>query len=355
MKFFSTLIILSSALAATVSAHEFQSSRPDSHAPISVMGDHTHRKGDWMASYRFMVMDMDGMRSGNDSIDPSDVFAANYTVTPTKMSMYMHMFGVMHAPSDKFTLMAMLPYLDTEMDHTIFPMAAPLIALNDGETTFTTRSKGFGDLKLSSLIKLHTGENDRAHLTIGVSVPTGSISEKDKIPGPGGRIDRQLPAPMQLGSGSTDFLSGFTYGKQLETWSYGIQGNSVIRLEDNSHGYQLGDKFEALGWLSWLATPSTSLSVTAYAKTEGELSGIQRDVGLNPPFAPARRTVTTAFGENYGGDQAGLRVGVNFLGKDAGARGHRFALDIDLPLHRDLNGYQLETDMVATLGWQKAW
>ena len=58
-----------------------------------------------------------------------------------------------------------------------------------------------------------------------------------------------------------------------------MQGNTVIRLEDNNNGYQLGDKFEALGWLSWLATPSTSLSAAAYAKTEGELSGTQKDVG----------------------------------------------------------------------------
>lgn len=355
MKFYNTLLILSTTFGATASAHEFQSSRPDSHAPISVMGDHTHQKGDWMASYRFMFMDMDGMRSGTDSVDSSDVFAANYTITPTDMRMSMHMFGLMHAPSDTFTLMAMLPYLDTEMDHSIFSMAAPLIALNDGETTFTTQSEGFGDLKLSSLIKLHTGESDRAHLTIGVSVPTGSISKQDNIPGPGGRIDRQLPAPMQLGSGSTDLLGAFTYGKQLEAWSYGIQGNTVIRLEDNSHGYQLGDKVEALGWLSWLANPSTSLSMTAYAKTEGKLSGTQRDVGVNPPFAPTRRTVTTAIGDNYGGDQAGLRLGLNFLGKASGARGHRFALEVDLPLYRDLNGYQLETDLIATLGWQKAW
>ncbi|MEL7333685.1 MAG: hypothetical protein AAFN12_15670 [Cyanobacteria bacterium J06560_2] len=29
-------------------------SRPDSHAPIGVMGDHTHEKGEFMLSYRYM-------------------------------------------------------------------------------------------------------------------------------------------------------------------------------------------------------------------------------------------------------------------------------------------------------------
>ena len=36
--------------------------RPDEHAPISVMNDHTHSKDSWMVSYRYMYMDMDGMR-----------------------------------------------------------------------------------------------------------------------------------------------------------------------------------------------------------------------------------------------------------------------------------------------------
>jgi len=36
------------------------------------------------------------------------------------------------------------------------------------------------------------------------------------------------------------------------------------------------------------------------------------------------------------------------------AIGHRLAIEYALPLHRDLNGPQLETDSVVTIGWQKA-
>ena len=38
----------------------WNSSRPDGHAPISVMGDHLHKKGEFMLSYRFMQMRMEG-------------------------------------------------------------------------------------------------------------------------------------------------------------------------------------------------------------------------------------------------------------------------------------------------------
>ena len=32
--------------------------RPDSHAPIGVMSDHTHEAGEMMFSYRYMFMNM---------------------------------------------------------------------------------------------------------------------------------------------------------------------------------------------------------------------------------------------------------------------------------------------------------
>ena len=44
--------------------------RPDSHAPIGVMGDHTHSAGEVMLSYRFMRMSMEGNRDGTDHVDP---------------------------------------------------------------------------------------------------------------------------------------------------------------------------------------------------------------------------------------------------------------------------------------------
>lgn len=354
MKFHLTLFVSFFSFSG-LTAHEFQSARPDSHAPIGVMGDHIHAKGDFMASYRYMFMDMDGMRHNTEGVSQAEVFAANYTVSPTEMTMDMHMLGIMYAPTDSITLMGMTSYHEKEMSHTIFPMAAPLIALNGGQSTFTTQSRGLGDMKLAALFGVQKGESNRGHITLGISLPTGSINERDPIPGPGGRIDRQLPAPMQPGSGTTDLLAAYTYSHQRDTWSYGFQGNSVIRMESNSHNYRPANQYEALGWFGWLVHPSASLSISAYAKYEGNLRGNQKNVGLNPPFAPTRRTVTTAWGENYGGDQAGLRWGVNFLGAAAGFKGHRLALEVDIPIYRDLNGYQLETDRITTLGWQKAW
>jgi len=53
-------------MVPTASAHEY-TDRPDGHAPIGVMGDHTHEAGEWMLSYRYRLMFMDGNRDGTSS------------------------------------------------------------------------------------------------------------------------------------------------------------------------------------------------------------------------------------------------------------------------------------------------
>ena len=42
--------------------------RPDSHAPIGVMGDHTHKQGEFMMSYRYMFMEMRPNYIGTDQV-----------------------------------------------------------------------------------------------------------------------------------------------------------------------------------------------------------------------------------------------------------------------------------------------
>ncbi|QDE28891.1 hypothetical protein FIV45_17200 [Paremcibacter congregatus] len=54
--------------------------------------------------------------------------------------MHMHMFGLMYAPSDRVTLMAMAPYIDKRMTHLQNPMM--------GDAVFKTTTKGIGDIKL---------------------------------------------------------------------------------------------------------------------------------------------------------------------------------------------------------------
>ena len=94
------------ALAHT-EGDSWSSDRPDRHAPIGVMGDHTHKAGEFMLSYRYMRMRMGGMRDGDDRVSASSVLG-DYIVAPKSMDMNMHMFGAMVAPVDGVTLMLMV-------------------------------------------------------------------------------------------------------------------------------------------------------------------------------------------------------------------------------------------------------
>ena len=348
-------IISATALCTMASAQDIHSSlaRPDSHAPISIMADHTHNAGEWMLSYRFMFMEMDGMYQGSSSIGSAGVFTNNYAVSPERMTMDMHMIGAMYAPTDRITLTAMLPYVSREMDLSIFPGAAPLLAANGGSSTFSTNSSGIGDLKLVSLIRIAHEGGHHFHGGIGVSLPTGSIGEKDFTPGPGGLLERQLPAPMQPGSGTFDLLPSLTYSYLADSWSAGVQATGVIRTGRNAHGYTLGDKFDLNTWISYKVADWASLSTGLSYRWEDKLDGNQSDL---MPFVPGttRRTVPAAFGENYGGSRIEALAGVNFVIPGGALHNHRIAADVRIPLWQDRNGLSLGTDYTLSLGWQYA-
>ena len=75
------LVLTSIASAQT----KWTSARPDGHAPIGVMGDHTHEKGEVMLSYRWMYMGMEGSRDGSDEVSNADIVSPtgyDFLITP---------------------------------------------------------------------------------------------------------------------------------------------------------------------------------------------------------------------------------------------------------------------------------
>ncbi|MGE3513054.1 MAG: hypothetical protein AB7N65_29675, partial [Vicinamibacterales bacterium] len=84
--------------AVWASAQEWSSARPDGHAPLGVMGDHTQEKGEVILSYRFMPMRMAGNREGTESQSPSND-QTRFPVTPQRMPKSKQMFCIMFAPT----------------------------------------------------------------------------------------------------------------------------------------------------------------------------------------------------------------------------------------------------------------
>lgn len=308
---------------------KWSSSRPDGHAPLGVMGEHTHSKGEFMFSYRYMLMNMKGNRDGTNSISDSQVLD-QFMVTPTEMTMQMHMFGAMYAPSDNLTLMTMVPYVLKSMDH-----------LTRSGVRFTTKSEGLGDIKTSALYKVFDNSNQRIHLNLGMSLPTGSIEERDNTPAGSNQI---LPYPMQIGSGTFDLLPGITYLGQSKNNSWGAQAMGTIRLGENSNGYSLGNQLQLTGWVArnWSEWVSTSLRLKG--RTWENIDGA--DPRLNPNMIP------TADPDRRGGTQIDIGFGLNLYAPNGNLKGSRLAIEFELPLYRSLDGPQLETDWQLTVGLQ---
>lgn len=337
------------SLAAAVSAQDAPS-RPDGHAPIGVVGDHYHEAGEFMFSYRFMNMDMSGNAIGSNDVDPESIATTipnrffgmpmqppTLRVVPTRMSMEMHMLGLMYAPTDKVTLMAMTNHVSKEMDHLSYMGGMGTTVLGG----FRSKVSGVGDTILSALIRLHETDRSRLHVNIGVSIPTGSTNETGTVLAPTGMTPTlRLPYSMQLGSGSYDLLPGLTWTSFIsDRASVGLQWRANVRLSDNDEGYQFGDEQRVTGWYSRHFTERLSWSARFEWYDRGNVSGIDPLI-----VAP----VQTADPSRQGANRKDIAFGLNF----AAAGGHRIAAEYSVPVSQSLDGPQLETDDQITVGYQ---
>jgi hypothetical protein len=156
----------------------------------------------------------------------------------------------------------------------------------------------------------------------------------------------RLPYAMQLGTGTFDLLPGLTYAGRAGDFSWGAQFRSEIRLEgENEEGYAWGDLYGLTGWLAYEWDSWISTSVRLDGWTQDSISGIDPNI-VGP--------VQTANPDFYGGEQLLAYFGANMVGQAGIIRGHRFAFEVGVPLYRNLNGPQLETDWNVIVGWQKA-
>jgi hypothetical protein len=305
------------------------SARPDGHAPISIMGDHYHKKGEFMFSYRFMPMWMEENIQSTDDISDEDIYQ-NFMVAPKKMKMNMHMFGAMYAPSDQVTLMVMGNYISNSMD------------LKTGMgVDFTTESSGLDDITVSSLIIILNNNRQSFHGNVGISIPTGDIDQRDATPI---MNDAQLAYPMQLGSGTWDPSLGLTYLGQTDKLSWGAQSKYKFRLGVNSENYTFGNRFDLVGWgaikVSDYFSFSTSLSYFVTQKIDGG------DADLNPMMMPLFNTV------NSGRSQLDMSIGTNFFVPKGSLKDLRIGAEIKIPAYQKVNGIQMKNTLMATFGFQ---
>lgn len=337
--FLNIFVFLSIQVTSQKKQHskEWKSNRPDGHAPISIMGDHYHHKGEFMFSYRFMYMNMEGLQKGTSPISNMEAHKSGYMTTPLSMPMKMHMLGGMYAPTDKVTLIAMLNYTQNNMDLQMRNMMSGKII------PFSTSSSGFGDLKVGMLYKFINRNQQSFHAILNLSIPTGSLSSKDFTPmSKENKI--QLPYPMQIGSGTYDADLGLNYLGQRDIISWGSQVKATYRFGKNKYNYSLGNHYSLNSWVAVKTHKWLSFSARVQGLIIGSING------KNGNLVPIM--VTTADTVNSGGKFINLGLGFNLYAFKGTLKNIRLGAEFSTPLYQKLNGIQLKKREAIAIGLQ---
>ncbi len=311
-----TIIIYSSSLYAEHNHYN----APD--APIGIMGHHLHPEGEWMLTYSFMKMQMQGNLNGTEKVSTP---LPSYMISPLSMDMKMNMLGLMYGYSEKVTIMTMLPVINNSMD----------LMMNMNGNVFTAQASGVGDFKFSILFEnVENWVNN-----IGLNLPTGSIDEKDTTPMSNGSAV-QLPYPMQLGSGSYELTLGTTFIKIWGENNWGNKADIIIRLNDNDRDYKLGNSFELNSWYSYSVNEKNTLMARVKLLKWNNIRGA--DAALNPMMVP------TADASLRAGTRADFLLGYNYqLAKEM-----LVGIEAGVPVYQKLDGPQLKTDLTLQFGVQ---
>ncbi len=298
---------------------------------------HLHPAGTWMVNFRFMRMDMNGLRDGTtnvpmEKVSPVGSSPYGFMMTPTEMTMDMYMLMVMYGVTERLTISAMGSYQYNKMDM--------LMNMGMGNVAQPPmRTDGLGDTEVAAsygIVKNLVG-------TLAVSIPTGGIDHKTMMMG----MDFRAPYDMQTGSGTIDLKPSLTYNALSgdSAWNWGAQGTYVWRTGKNRNDYSLGNVFKATGWLQRAFGPAVSWLRLAYGDT-GRIKGSDPEIDkiLDPVMgAPTPDAVPG----NYGGQRLDA-----FLGASIGYGPVSLGVEVGVPLYQNLNGLQLKTDWFITAGVQ---
>lgn len=296
--------------------------------PAGVMGAHVHAAGEWMVGYRYTYSRYQGMKDGTENLSSAEVLTQGFAQTPTSMTMQMHEVEAMYGVSDEVSLMASVPYLIQSMPQ-----------VDNTNQSFTTHSSGIGDVALAAAYTLKVRETDRAIATVGVSLPTGSIDQRDDMPG---CPDCRLEYMMQNGSGTVDLLPALAYIASCGDWAFGAQALGCIRLGTNDNDYRLGDRGELSAWTARRLGESWRSSLRLGGAWWGNVDGAdpELDLAMSPTNDPNRQ----------GGTRVDVALGFDWFASRGHHSGSGVGVEFGVPIYQYLDGPQPDAEWFATIG-----
>lgn len=300
-------------------------SRPDFVFPVGVKGGKNMMAKRIMFSYKFGTMDMDCCKDSTSSVNNDFIKSLGFSMAPTDMTMDMHMFHAMYAYNKNISLMAMLPYIEKEMD------MVKLSGMNSGRT-HRSSSRGIGDLSIAGLYKL----SGKSNLKLSLSIPTGEFDEKDEnMMG----MMKILPYPMQLGSGTYDVTLCYSFQEIFSDWSYGFQLNATKRFDYNSEDWRYGDRREVSAWAAKPLFKTFSFSIGLDIEHQDNING----------KSSKRNNMTPTWNEYFHSHlRVSSNIGLNYKIPNSKSR---IGLQCGVPIYEDVDGSQMVPDFKCNLGF----
>ena len=319
----------------------------NSQAPLGVMTDHIHNKGQWMLSYTYMNTAQRGNNMGATKASDDMVYGQNYMMAPETMTMQMHMLMAMYGLTDKLTLMAMGGYMTGSMSMNMngAMMNMPGMVMPMGDMAMQSYSSGFTDTRVYALYNFSNNSNQRIIGSMGISMPTGTI----RATGTTMLGDNQrLPYDMQTGTGSFSIVPDFTYARKYGYFYWGANAGADIKLNYNPLGYKTGNVYHATAWAGYQFLSFLSGTLRAEGVNMGGISGFDPVIN-NKYYQESDPTTRTA---NYGGTCVGMYAGLNFYFMKPVLSHFRLMAEYGMPVYQDLCGIQLATRSNFYLGLQ---
>jgi hypothetical protein len=192
---------------------------------------------------------------------------------------------------------------------------------------------GVTDMEAAAVLRIYRDDVHRFLISLGITIPTGSNERQFRLllsDGTYGTV--RAFYSMQPGTGTFDFLPGFTYGGALNRYSWGIAYRGRWPLAPNPEGYRYGDLHDFHGWVgyTWIPEITTTIRVTGTAR--GPIRG------YDPKIDGKSQSANPYF---YGGQRVELYGGATIAGGLFGFDRATLAVEAGVPIYQNLNGPQL--------------
>jgi len=303
-------------------------------APAGVMNAHMmDEPGSVMLSYTFEQDRQGGTPTrGTQAVANSTASSGMWI---SDMTMNMHMVELMYAQNAWLNWMVMPQLVESTMNMSMYEivnggsMAGMIMPMR----TFMSNG-GIGDTTVSALIRLWDGAGQHLHLGQGISIPTGSVNNRQG--GTDGGRGTVYPYDMQTGSGTWDYKPSVTYTGAIHQWNWGAQLGGTVRLQNhNSAGYSLGNEINLTAWGGYRITPWLNATVRGIHSDKGGISG-----AFNSPLPTAMYFTSDYTQANYGGHFDDLGLGVSVALGTGTYANDKLSVEWLKPVRTDFNGTQ---------------